>query len=155
MESIFRQKNIDKISSPEQLNDYVKVTNPSVWIILIGALLLIVGLGTWGVFGSLETGISTVAVKDGNSIICYVDEGNIDSISSGMQIKSSEGMLSIDSIPTKPVKASELDEYALHKAGLNNEEWIYPVKCTGSLTKEITEVTITVEQFSPISFLIN
>ncbi len=30
---IFRKKSLDKLSSPEQLNDYIKVTNPGVWII--------------------------------------------------------------------------------------------------------------------------
>lgn len=41
--SIFRQKSIDKISSPEKLDDYIKVTKPSVWITLIAIVLLLAG----------------------------------------------------------------------------------------------------------------
>lgn len=35
MESnIFRKKSMDRVSSPEQLNDYVRVMNPGIWMIL-------------------------------------------------------------------------------------------------------------------------
>ena len=29
---LFRQKSIDRVSSPEQLQDYMRVTNPGVWM---------------------------------------------------------------------------------------------------------------------------
>ena len=32
---LFREKSLNYISSPEQLNDYLKVTKPAVWIVLI------------------------------------------------------------------------------------------------------------------------
>ena len=52
--SIFRQKNLDRVSSPEQLNDYIRVTTPSVWIVLIAVVLLLIGAVIWGVFGRME-----------------------------------------------------------------------------------------------------
>ncbi len=63
--SIFRQKSIDKVTSPEQLDDYIKVTTPSVWLILIAAAVLIIGTVIWGVFGTIqintEDGVKEVA----------------------------------------------------------------------------------------------
>ena len=29
---LFREKSLEKVSSPEQLNDYIRVSNPGVWI---------------------------------------------------------------------------------------------------------------------------
>lgn len=52
--SIFRQKSIDKVSSPEKLDDYIRVTTPSVWIVLIAIAMLLVGGIVWGVFGEVE-----------------------------------------------------------------------------------------------------
>lgn len=53
------------MTSPEQLNDYIKVTTPSVWLILIATLILIVGVVVWAVFGRIqvktETGVKEVA----------------------------------------------------------------------------------------------
>ena len=51
--SIFRQKNIDKVSSPEKLDDYIRVTTPSVWITLAAILVLLIGAIIWGIFGEL------------------------------------------------------------------------------------------------------
>ena len=53
MKGIFRQKSIDKVSSPEKLDDYIKVTTPSVWITLVAIVALLVGVAVWGVFGEL------------------------------------------------------------------------------------------------------
>ena len=51
--SIFRQKSIDKITSPEKLDDYIKVTKPSVWITLIAIVLLLAGTVVWSIFGEV------------------------------------------------------------------------------------------------------
>ena len=47
---IFREKSIERVTSPEKLNDYIKVTRPSVWLILLATLILIVGTSVWAVF---------------------------------------------------------------------------------------------------------
>ncbi len=54
MSSIFRQKSLDRVSSPEQLNDYIRVTTPSVWLVLLALVLLLVGMLAWSVFGRVE-----------------------------------------------------------------------------------------------------
>ena len=63
--SIFREKSLERVTSPEQLNDYIKVTTPSVWMILLATLVLIVGTLFWAVFGKIqvntETGVKEVA----------------------------------------------------------------------------------------------
>ncbi len=53
-DSIFRQKSIDRVSSPEELNDYIRVTTPSVWIVLIAIVALLVGMLVWSIFGRVE-----------------------------------------------------------------------------------------------------
>ncbi len=51
---LFRQKSLDKITSPEQMGDYIRVSNPSVWMILAAIIALLVGVCVWGIFGRLE-----------------------------------------------------------------------------------------------------
>ncbi len=50
---IFRQKSIDKVSSPEKLDDYIRVTTPGVWFTLAAIVILLVGTIVWGTFGEL------------------------------------------------------------------------------------------------------
>jgi len=46
--SIFRKTSLERISSPERLNDYIKVSNPSVWIILAAIAVLLAAAVVWG-----------------------------------------------------------------------------------------------------------
>ena len=48
------KKKQDRVSSPEQLNDYIRVTTPSVWLVLAVLVLLLVGILAWSVLGKVE-----------------------------------------------------------------------------------------------------
>jgi len=61
-ESIFRKDSLDKVSSPEKLDDYIRVTTPSVWITLIAIVLLLTGALVWGIFGEV-----TIHHEDGTT----------------------------------------------------------------------------------------
>ena len=52
--SVFRQKSMERVSSPEQLNDYIRVTTPSVWLVLLALVILLVGMLAWSIFGRVE-----------------------------------------------------------------------------------------------------
>ena len=54
-QTVFRKKTLDRIASPEQLTDYLRVTNPGVWMVLVIMLLLLAGLLAWSAIGTLET----------------------------------------------------------------------------------------------------
>lgn len=67
--SLFRQSSIDRVQSPEQLNDYIKVSNPSAWIVTIAAIILLIALFVWGIFGTVELNKTTTSIdKDGQEI---------------------------------------------------------------------------------------
>ena len=51
---IFRKPAIDSLSSPEQLTDYIRVTAPSVWIILTASIILLGSLFVWAASGRVE-----------------------------------------------------------------------------------------------------
>ena len=59
---IFRQKSIKRVSSPKQLNDYIRVTTPSVWIVLAALAVLLAGMLAWSVLGRV-----TVHNEDGTT----------------------------------------------------------------------------------------
>jgi hypothetical protein len=52
--SIFREKSMDRVTSPEALNDYIRVTTPSVWIILAALVSLLAGMIIWSVIGTVK-----------------------------------------------------------------------------------------------------
>lgn len=78
-QSIFRKSSMDRVSSPEQLNDYIRVTNPGVWLVLAAVIILLAGACVWGVFGHLDTTISApVEVRGGEARLLLEDGQQID-----------------------------------------------------------------------------
>ena len=52
---IFRKVSLERLSSPEQLDEAYRVTTPKDWLALIGLLLLLGAIGVWSVAGSIAT----------------------------------------------------------------------------------------------------
>lgn len=52
---LFKDEQVKKVTSPEQLNEYIKVTGVSVWLILAAIILMLAAFCLWGVLGKLET----------------------------------------------------------------------------------------------------
>ena len=61
---LFRKKALDHISSPENLTDYLRVTNPGIWVVLAGVILLLIGLFVWSMIGDLETRADVKVIVD-------------------------------------------------------------------------------------------
>ena len=86
-EEIFRKKSLDKVNSPESLDDYIQVSNPGVWLLLISVIVLLAGACVWGIFGHIDSTVETnIHVKNG-TIVCYVADEDISSIQEGMAVK--------------------------------------------------------------------
>ena len=62
---IFRQKSIERLSSPEDLNEYLQAVNPSGWLVLISVLLILAGMLVWCYAGNIEMKIDVEAKVSG------------------------------------------------------------------------------------------
>lgn len=83
-EKVFRQKALNKISSPEDLNETICVTNPGIWLILTSILVLLLGASCWGIFGHIDTTTQIkVNVQDGMAV-GLLDLEQVDCIHEGM-----------------------------------------------------------------------
>ena len=54
-ESIFREKSLERVNSPDELKDHIHVTSPSLWFVIITIVILLLGFIAWGIFGTIET----------------------------------------------------------------------------------------------------
>lgn len=68
---IFRQAALDKLSSPEQLDQLMQVTNPKGWLALLAALLLVGTSVVWSVLGRVATRVSGrgILVRPGGVLV--------------------------------------------------------------------------------------
>ena len=74
--SVFRQKSMERITSPEQMNDYIRVSNPSVWMLLAAVIALLIGVCVWGAFGHLDTAVQTGGVCENGRLTVYLSESD-------------------------------------------------------------------------------
>ena len=104
---IYRKKSIDRVKSPEQLNDYIRVPNPSVWLIQAAIIILLVGICVWGVFGKLDTKVSTAGTCTNGTMTCYVGSDDIRQITSDMKITVESRDYEILSIGNTAIRAGD------------------------------------------------
>ena len=62
--SVFREKSVTRVASPEQLNDYIRVSTPAVWLVLAAILLLLISVIVWGCLGRVEMRTETGATEE-------------------------------------------------------------------------------------------
>ncbi len=157
---LFRKSSIDRISSPEQLDDYVRVSSLGVWMVLLAVIILLVGVCVWGIFGHLDTRLDSAGICEDGILTCYVRESDIEAVrqatAAGMEITVSEQSYQIFNIGAAPAAvAQDADDYLLYLGGFQPGEWVYEVKAKTTLPDGIYEVSMITESISPMSFLLN
>ena len=153
---LFRKSSIERVSSPEQLNDYIKVSNPGVWMIMAAIIALLIGFCVWGVFGQLETKIATAGMCENGVFTCFVNEDEAAKINLGMTLNVDGNELSVSGISSKPISVNaEMDEYLLHLGNFSEGDWLYEITAIGALADGVYKADIVTESVSPVSFILN
>ena len=156
--NLFREKSIDRISSPEQLNDRIRVANPGVWLLLTGILLILVGICVWGIFGRLNTQLTVGAATEQGRTICYVKEENHNQVARGMTVTTEGGTSVVEDIALQPLRVDAgFPAYLCHVGSLSEGEWVYAVTLKDPLGEEgsIFSADIVTESIAPVWFVMN
>ena len=155
--NIFRQKSIDRISSPEQLNDYLRVCNPSVWMVLLAVIVLLVGTCVWGICGHLDTKLGAVAIAENNQVTAYIKVTEKETlIDKKLTVNGAEYTITEDMLAAEPIKVDQsFSDYALHVGKMQVGEWVYAIKLDNNIQDGIYEAQIIIESVSPMSFIFN
>lgn len=60
--SLFDTENEDRVRSPEKIDDYIRVTTPGTWIVVLALVLILVAIIVWGVVGRIPVYYTTKGV---------------------------------------------------------------------------------------------
>ena len=154
--SLFRKKSEEYIDSPEKLDQYLHVTNPGVWGILLGVLILAVGACVWCVMGRLETKISVAVVSESGKTAAYVPESAVDAVVKTRTATLNGEELTLEPDALEPLAVTESTNIYVRLAGkLNVGDIIYEIPVSEELKDGIYSATVVTETISPISLLLN
>jgi hypothetical protein len=163
-EGLFRRESLDRISSPEEFFDCLRVSNPGVWMVL-GAILALLGAGGfWAFRAEIPLILRTHVLSLGEGVYrCYVPLGEGGELRTGMtgMVHGREAVvIRIGTRPLSRREASEVlpDEYAAYALGLSG--WNVPVdlRLREPLPEEppgiYPEARITLGVVRPLSLLL-
>ncbi len=153
--SLFNKSDVDRANAPEELNDYIRVESLSVWIILAAAIVFLIGVVIWGIFGTVGTTLEVCAAVEGDSAVCYVSAQDISELEVGMEVSVGDSKGGVCSIPDAPVRIdADFDEYALYLSGFSRGDYCYAVDVDLTDVKDgIYPAVITLESLHPIFFI--
>ena len=97
-EPLFRQKSMERISSPEELHDYMKVTSPRLWMILTAIAVLLVGFIVYASTTRIENTLPVhitieadpVEPETSRLVIADIPENRENIIDAGMVVRLGE-----------------------------------------------------------------
>jgi hypothetical protein len=77
--TIFRQAALDRLASPERLDELIEVTTPRLWLALLGACTLLVMAVAWGLYGSVPTLVrgQGILIRDGSLQSVVAPDGGL------------------------------------------------------------------------------
>lgn len=154
--SIFREKSVDNISSPDSLNDYIRVVSPSVWVTLAAVILLLIGVTVWGITGSLDTVAKCAVVSDGTKSVVYVENSYSKEIKKDFQVNVNGELYTAHSAEYAVKVLSEQDNGdVLNILESADGTKVYEYYIDADLESGIYNASILLDSVKPISFVIN
>lgn len=160
MSSIFREKSLERVKSPEQLEEYIHVSNPSVWMILGAIVALLAGLLIWGAVGTIEEKVPGALVVRGGAATCYVDQTRSADVAPGDRLrvegdKAESGM--VTGVAEQPVSTSMLAQAvgtALGQDTFGTSAWAAELAVSSDLPEGIYAVDVITAVYHPIALLL-
>ena len=159
--SIFNKKATDKLRSPDDLDKYVRVTNPSVWVVLGACIALLAGFLAWGVFGTVATSVQTTGAVVKGTPICFLNAEEASKVHVGDIANVGGERMRVSGVASMPSSRDEAhaDVPSDYLAStLFKGDWAYRVTFEGDVSElgEMVPVTvnITTERMAPISLIL-
>ena len=151
---VFREKSLKRVASPEELDDYIKVTNPGIWLLLACVIIFLAGILAWGYFGKLESLMTVYGKSENGSFTGYVTGKKFMELNEGMEVRAEETHGYITALSPYPTPAGEIiPQSSLEKFDFKADTPLYPVSCNLSLPDGVYEASIVLEEIKPLSLI--
>ena len=98
-EELFRKESLRRVSSPEQLSEYLHVTSPASRVVLFAAILLLASLIVWSCVTAVESYAAGKAeVRGGVLTLTFDDAKKAENIEVGMNVKVGDTLMPVTSV---------------------------------------------------------
>ena len=153
--------NSEKITSPDQLNDYIRVTTPGTWIILSSILVFLAGFFIWIFNGQLEVSFSSYVYTESEKSSAFLTADKASKLKRGTTVRLSENGVSgevlnvSDKSPSFPEISQLIGES--NALAMNIDSSTRLMKADLSFTnppEKISRAVFVTGKVKPVSFLL-
>ncbi|MBQ7560471.1 MAG: hypothetical protein IJS99_01375 [Synergistaceae bacterium] len=154
-----------RITSPEQIHDYIRVTSPGVWIILSAIIAFLTGLFIWIFTGSLEISFSAPVYTEGGISRAFLKYDDFSRLKTGMHTRIHESKITgkIINLSRDVLNYEDIIKFTgannFHLMGLDEHANFLQaiIKFNQQQQQEIPEITqasFIIENIKPVNFLL-
>ena len=140
-QQIFRKKALEKVSSPEQLNDCIKVTGTGMWLVLWALILILAGVCVWGCLGRMDRTVALTAMAESGKIEVRVPASYMKALPETVFFTCEGTEYTGRVLQELPPDSSALPDFLL--------------TCDTLLPDGVYEAQVTVESIRPFSLILN
>ena len=146
--------------SPDQLGVYIKVSKPSVWLLLALIAVLLIAGTVWFFAGSIVENVMGTAVSDGEGVVAYVSLEDSAKIHEGdaVVLTAEDGGVragNVGAVGDTPVAVDHVRQVAEElPLSLEGERWACAVSVDASLESGSYEAAVEVASHRPIMMLL-
>ena len=147
--------------SVDELEKCIRITPPSAWMAVVAIAVLVGGLLSWAIFGTIATMVTTKGTVIKGQAMCFLSEDDALKMHVGDLAKVNDMTLKVSSVSTLPVSRTEAGKIAPGDylvGALMQEDWAYQVTFEGDTSKLPEGVPIameiTVQRIAPIQLVL-
>lgn len=155
-ESIFRKKALDRISSPEELDHYLTVTGPGVWLPLLAVIVLLIGGIVWMTFGQIDVTMNVAVESSNGTVVCYIPSDKAGSLAQGGCVTIAGKEYALKDVGFAVQLVTEEMNVNVRRAGsLEMSSLVCPMQVEAELAEGVYSGVITVESVHPMKYILN
>jgi hypothetical protein len=164
---VFNEDALERVKSPEALDEYVRVARPGVWLTVAMIFVLAASLCVWGFTGTLpETLTVNGALYANGEAVCYVsaEAPAHDIVGCSARVVTATGQtmgavvtsVSVNPLSRPEIAASQPDDWMAEMLSTNAYAYavVLSLDSTDYTPNTIASVTLIVAEVKPISFLL-
>ena len=152
---LFREKSLEAIESPESMNDYLQVTSPGIWIVLVAVIAILIGAVLWGIFGRINTTVDVAVISSSEGQTCYVPYDKLEGVMSAglVTVDGHEYSLRMDADTETVIISEATNPYIRVAGGLHIGDVAVEIPVEAGLPEGIYTGSVTTESLKPITLL--
>jgi hypothetical protein len=152
---LFREKSLEQFSSPEQLNDYIRVASPSIFLLLGAVIVFLIGVVIWSLTGTIQSTIDVNAVVNKGILTAYVPQREAADMDQRSTVSVNGNEYAISTVSNAMRAADVLDSDQLAVYELNPNDMVYAVSSETTLPDGSYAARVIVKKLRPADLILN